>query len=165
MDKNKKFLLSAAGIFISFFFFGLIQEKITKAQYVNPDGSVEKFTYSTSLVITYCSMNYIFSLLILSIVKQEDTTPCMYYSVSGLLYFLAMICSNMALQFISYPTQVIAKSCKPIPVMIFGVLLGKKSYPVRKYFFVGMVVIGVIMFMYKDKKEEKINKAESEGKV
>ena len=44
------------------------------------------------------------------------------------------------------------KSCKPIPVMILGVLLGRKSYPLRKYLFVLLIVAGVAMFMYKDGK-------------
>jgi len=63
-----------------------------------------------------------------------------------------MVCSNMALQFVSYPTQVVGKAGKPIPVMILGVLLGKKVYPMRKYFFVFLVVAGVVIFMYKDGK-------------
>lgn len=108
-----------------------------------------------SLVFVYCCMNYLFSLIITRFIKQEDNTPQVYYAMSGLVYSLAMICSNLALQFVSYPTQVIAKSCKPIPVMIFGVLLGKKSYSLRKYIFVGMVVFGVILFLYKDKKDKK----------
>lgn len=165
MEKNKKFVLAASGIFISFFFFGIIQEKITKTQYVNPDGSTENFSYSMSLVFTYCTTNYILCSIILRIFKVEDSTSQIYYCVTGLIYFLAMICSNLALQFISYPTQVIAKSCKPIPVMIFGVLLGKKSYSYKKYIFIGMIVIGVILFMYKEKKDEKgsVKHKESEG--
>lgn len=47
--------------------------------------------------------------------------------------------------------QVIGKSCKPIPVMILGVLFGNKSYPMAKYLFILTVVLGVAMFMYKDK--------------
>lgn len=58
----------------------------------------------------------------------------------------------MALRYITYPTQVIAKSSKPIPVMLIGVLLAHKRYTVQKYFFVLMIVVGVIMFIYKDGK-------------
>ena len=47
--------------------------------------------------------------------------------------------------------QVVGKSCKPIPVMLLGVLFGRKKYPLLKYFFVFLIVIGVAMFMYKDK--------------
>jgi UDP-galactose transporter B1 len=35
--------------------------------------------------------------------------------------------------------------------MILGVLLGKKSYPFRKYIFVLLIVVGVVLFMFKDK--------------
>ncbi|XP_017877039.1 solute carrier family 35 member B1 isoform X2 [Ceratina calcarata] len=89
---------------------------------------------------------------LMTIMKQqgEDTTPKLYYILSALTYLLAMVCSNMALQFVSYPTQVIGKAGKPIPVIILGVLLGNKVYPPRKYVFVFLVVTGVILFMYKD---------------
>ena len=58
----------------------------------------------------------------------------------------------MALRWITYPTQVIAKSSKPIPVMLIGVLLANKRYRLQKYFFVLMIVVGVIMFIYKEGK-------------
>lgn len=61
-----------------------------------------------------------------------------------------MICSNMSLRWVPYPTQVIGKSAKPIPVMILGVLIGRKHYPLRKYFFIFLIVIGIVLFMYKD---------------
>lgn len=35
--------------------------------------------------------------------------------------------------------------------MILGVLFGNKSYPMAKYLFILTVVLGVAMFMYKDK--------------
>ena len=35
--------------------------------------------------------------------------------------------------------------------MVLGVLFGRKRYPLLKYFFVLLIVIGVSLFMYKDK--------------
>ena len=46
----------------------------------------------------------------------------------------------------------LGKSAKPIPVMILGVLVGRKRYPLLKYVFVMLIVVGVALFMYKDKK-------------
>ena len=46
----------------------------------------------------------------------------------------------------------LGKSAKPIPVMILGVLVGRKKYPLLKYLFVSMIVVGVALFMYKDGK-------------
>lgn len=42
------------------------------------------------------------------------------------------------------------KSCKPIPVMLLGVLIGRKKYSLQKYLFVFMIVTGVALFIYKD---------------
>ncbi|CAD5119163.1 DgyrCDS7801 [Dimorphilus gyrociliatus] len=67
-------------------------------------------------------------------------------------YLGAMLASNHALQFVPYPTQVLGKSVKPIPVMILGVLLAGKRYPLRKYLFIVLIVAGVALFMYKEKK-------------
>lgn len=63
-----------------------------------------------------------------------------------------MVSSNMALRWVAYPTQVVAKAAKPIPVMILGVLIGRKSYSVQKYFFTFIIVLGVVLFMYKEGK-------------
>ena len=68
-----------------------------------------------------------------------------------------MVCGTMALRFIPYPMQVIAKSSKPIPVMLLGVLLAQKRYTVQKYFFVLLIVVGVILFIYDGNKVGKKN--------
>lgn len=83
---------------------------------------------------------------------KEDTTPTKYYAVSALTYLLAMVSSNMALRWVPYPTQVVGKSAKPIPVMILGVLIGRKSYSWTRYACVFTIVVGVILFMFKESK-------------
>ena len=46
----------------------------------------------------------------------------------------------------------LGKSAKPIPVLILGVIFARKRYPVGKFFYVLMIVIGVAMFLFKDDK-------------
>jgi UDP-galactose transporter B1 len=95
--------------------------------------------------------NFIIYAVILTKQSQpsDDKTPRYYYALAAFSNLLSMVSSNMALRWISYPTQVIAKSAKPIPVMLLGVFLAKKSYPFRKYFHTLLIVIGVTIFMYK----------------
>ncbi|XP_026317706.1 solute carrier family 35 member B1 homolog isoform X2 [Hyposmocoma kahamanoa] len=81
---------------------------------------------------------------------EVDNTRIMYYFASAFTYLLGMVSSNMALQWVNYPTQVVGKAAKPIPVMVLGVLLGRKSYPLKKYFFILLIVIGVVLFMFKE---------------
>lgn len=56
------------------------------------------------------------------------------------------------LYLISLTFQVVGKAAKPIPVMVLGVLLGRISYPLKKYLFISLIVIGVILFMFKENK-------------
>jgi UDP-galactose transporter B1 len=76
------------------------------------------------------------------------------FPVCAFTYLAAMLASNEALQHISYPTQVLGKSIKPVPVMIFGVLIARKRYHYLKYVGILMVVLGVVLFMMKDKKSK-----------
>lgn len=63
-----------------------------------------------------------------------------------------MVSSNWALKWVPYPMQVVGKSAKPIPVMLLGVLVGRKSYSLQRYLFVLIIVVGVVLFMFqKDK--------------
>jgi UDP-galactose transporter B1 len=48
--------------------------------------------------------------------------------------------------YVIFPIQVLAKSCKPVPVMIMGAFMGKK-YPLKKYINVFLIVAGVGLFM------------------
>lgn len=96
-----------------------------------------------------------FFVVILQIKSPEaDKTHQGWYAAAAFTYLSAMVCGNMALRWVTYPTQVIAKSSKPIPVMLIGVLLAHKRYTIQKYFFVLMIVVGVIMFIYKDGKSK-----------
>lgn len=149
-----KFLVYAGAIFFCYFIYGMLQEKITRGNY----GDNEKFTCALSLVLVQNVANYVFAQILMMSWKHEvDTTRKMYYFSSALTYLLGMVSSNMALQWINYPTQVVGKAAKPIPVMILGVILGRKSYPLRKYFFVLLIVTGVIFFMFKDSKKASVD--------
>ncbi|KAI5636996.1 UAA transporter family domain-containing protein [Phthorimaea operculella] len=145
-----RFVFYSGAIFMCYFIFAMLQEKITRGKY----GDGEKFTCALSLVLVQCAVNYLFAqILMLSWKHEVDTTRRVYYFSSAMTYLLAMICSNMALQWINYPTQVVGKAAKPIPVMLLGVLIGRKVYPLKKYLFVFLIVVGVVLFMYKDGKK------------
>ena len=75
-----------------------------------------------ALVFSMCVANYLYAVVMSTFVTNEgkDSTPQKYYGISALTYVLAMVFSNKALLWVNYPTQVIGKSCKPIPVMILG---------------------------------------------
>lgn len=52
-----------------------------------------------------------------------------------------------ALNHISYPTMVLGKSCKLVPVMLMNVLLYRRKFALYKYLVVSLVTIGISIFM------------------
>ena len=54
-----------------------------------------------------------------------------------------------ALKYIDYPTQILGKSCKLVPVMALGIVLYGRRYAGKKYLIVLMVTSGVALFSYK----------------
>ncbi|XP_037954653.1 solute carrier family 35 member B1 homolog [Teleopsis dalmanni] len=157
LPEQSRFVIYALGIFLCYFLYGIVQEKITRGRYgteVNEDGSIgARFTYALALVWVQCFCNFIFAKGMLTVKPQkEDTTHIGYYVISALTYLLAMVSSNMALRWVPYPTQVVGKAAKPIPVMILGVLIGRKSYSWIRYTCVFTIVVGVILFMYNESK-------------
>lgn len=78
--------------------------------------------------------------------ETPTTIPPARFAVLGLTSMGSTFCSVRSLRYVIYPIQVLAKSCKPVPVMIMGAFMGKK-YPLRKYLNVVLIVMGVALFM------------------
>ncbi|XP_075033328.1 solute carrier family 35 member B1 isoform X4 [Mixophyes fleayi] len=114
----------------------------------------EKFRFALSLVFVQCVVNAVFAKFLISFFDTKgkaDRTQSWLYAACSLSYLGAMVSSNSALQYVNYPTQVLGKSCKPIPVMLLGVTVLRKKYPLTKYLCVLLIVLGVALFMYKPK--------------
>ncbi|NWH72706.1 S35B1 protein, partial [Piaya cayana] len=141
------------GVFACYFYYGILQESITRGRY-GEGTKQEKFKYALTLVFIQCVINAAFARLLIQFFDpvKADRTRSWLYAACSLSYLGAMVSSNSALQFVSYPTQVLGKSCKPIPVMLLGVTLLRKKYPLAKYLCVLLIVAGVALFLYKPQK-------------
>ncbi|XP_032769064.1 solute carrier family 35 member B1 isoform X1 [Rattus rattus] len=141
------------GVFVCYFYYGILQEKITRGKY-GEGPKQETFTFALTLVFIQCVINAMFAKILIQFfdTARVDRTRTWLYAACSVSYVGAMVSSNSALQFVNYPTQVLGKSCKPIPVMLLGVTLLKKKYPLAKYLCVLLIVAGVALFMYKPKK-------------
>ncbi|XP_027761373.1 solute carrier family 35 member B1 [Empidonax traillii] len=145
--------LCCLGVFACYCCYGILQESITRGRY-GEGAHQEKFRFALTLVFIQCVINAAFAKLLIRLVDaaRVDRTRGWLYGACSLSYLGAMVSSNSALQFVSYPTQVLGKSCKPIPVMLLGVTLLRKKYPPAKYLCVLLIVAGVALFLYKPKK-------------
>ncbi|ORX35042.1 UAA transporter family-domain-containing protein [Kockovaella imperatae] len=61
----------------------------------------------------------------------------------------------LSLRHISYPTMVLGKSCKLIPVMLLNLILYRRRFAMHKYVVVGLVTLGISLFMLFGSKKKK----------
>ncbi len=149
----KTVAVCAFGVFFFYFYYGILQEKLFRQEY-GTEQQKERFEFVITALFLQCFSSCLTAFAALKIQKQptNDVIRGGQFPMLSVFYLGAMLCSNYALKYVSYPTQVIGKSCKPIPIMLLGVLFAGKRYAVQKYFFVAMIVAGVAVFTYKDVK-------------
>lgn len=92
--------------------------------------------------------------------EKKDETHFGLYICAAIVLCLAMVCSYTVLQspfYVPFAVQVVAKSAKPIPVMILGLIIGRKSYSIQHYCFVVLIVIGLVLTIFKEEKSNDNN--------
>ncbi|XP_059354138.1 adenosine 3'-phospho 5'-phosphosulfate transporter 1 [Carassius carassius] len=145
-----KLLFCAVGLQASYLTWGVLQERVMTRSYGagEAEGSGERFRDSQFLVF----MNRILALTVSGLwcvlLKQPRHGAPMYkYSFASLSNILSSWCQYEALKYISFPTQVLAKASKVIPVMLMGKIVSHKSYEYWEYFTAVLISLGVSMFL------------------
>lgn len=113
-----------------------------------PEDEGEKFKDSQFLVF----MNRILALTVsglwcLLFKQPRHGAPMYKYSFASLSNIMSSWCQYEALKYISFPTQVLAKASKVIPVMLMSKLVSHKSYEYWEYFTAVLISMGVSMFL------------------
>ncbi|XP_073666782.1 adenosine 3'-phospho 5'-phosphosulfate transporter 1 isoform X2 [Tursiops truncatus] len=144
-----KLLFCAAGLQVSYLTWGVLQERVMTRSYgATATLPGERFSDSQFLVLMNRVLALMVSGLYCILCKQPRHGAPMYrYSFASLSNVLSSWCQYEALKFVSFPTQVLAKASKVIPVMLMGKLVSRRSYEHWEYLTAGLVSIGVSMFL------------------
>ena len=73
--------------------------------------------------------------------------PFYKYSFCSLSNILSSWFQYEALKYVSFPTQVLAKACKVIPVMLMGKAISGNKYPVFDWFTAAQLGVGTSIFL------------------
>ena len=139
-----KLLIGAAGIFACYAYSATLTEDVYKTRYGEEQ---EKFQYTLLTLLFERGISALVGLLGIMLFGGSGLkVPYMDITYSGVTQSLAMYGSNEALRFVSFPTQVLGKSCKMVPVMAGGVLLGGKKFSALEYLQVALITAGVCIF-------------------
>ncbi|XP_058411274.1 adenosine 3'-phospho 5'-phosphosulfate transporter 2 isoform X2 [Diceros bicornis minor] len=115
-NKLTQFFICVAGVFVFYLIYGYLQELIF---------SMEGFkSYGWYLTLVQFAFYSIFGLIELQLIQDKRRRiPGKTYMIIAFLTVGTMGLSNTSLGYLNYPTQVIFKCCKLIPVMLGGVFI------------------------------------------
>jgi len=131
-------LMCFFGIMGSFILYGIVMEYATSEGRKLHELSLIFITSALYSVTAYIG-RYVRA-------EQPTTVPREKLLILALTSMGSTFTSVRSLRYVIYPIQVLAKSCKPVPVMLMGALMGK-TYHWKKYLNVTVIVIGVALFM------------------
>merc|ERR550537_2020885 len=77
----------------------------------------------------------------------SNTAPLWKYVLISVLNVGASMCQYSALEYVSFPVQMLGKSFKMMPVMVWGMLVAGKSYGATDWLIAGAVTGGVTEFL------------------
>ncbi|XP_037943004.1 adenosine 3'-phospho 5'-phosphosulfate transporter 1 [Teleopsis dalmanni] len=137
------------GLMCSYLTWGVLQEKIMTQEYQNFAGETSHFKDSQFLVFSNRISAFFVALIWLHLrpPPTRHRTPLYKYSYASFSNIMSAWFQYEALKFVNFPTQVLAKSCKIIPVMLMGKIMSKNKYECYEYFTAILISLGMIFFM------------------
>ena len=147
-----KLFFCVAGLQISYLTWGVLQERVMTQGYETKaaDGSTFLVKFKDSQFIVF--MNRILALVVAGIYimltrQPRHTAPLYKYSYSSFSNIMSSWCQYEALKYVSFPTQVLCKASKVIPVMLMGKIVSRKTYPYHEYVVAVLLSVGVSLFL------------------
>lgn len=142
------------GLMISYLTWGLLQEKIMTQEYHSIDANgheqIAHFTDSQFLVFANRFLAFVVALVYLQLKRGtigRHRAPLYKYSYASFSNIMSAWFQYEALKFVNFPTQVLAKSCKIIPVMLMGKIVSRTKYEFYEYITAAMISLGMMFFL------------------
>lgn len=142
-SQTVQFMLCCAAVFVFYLLYGYMQELIFTIKDFKPFG-----WYLTLVQFGYYTIFGIVETKIRGIHKR--CIPMKVYFVLALLTLGTMGFSNSSLEYLNYPTQVIFKSCKLIPVLAGGIIIQGKRYGPLDFLSALLMCVGLTLFTLAD---------------
>ena len=150
-----------SGIYVCFLTWGILQERVSTTPYHAHDDiykvePASKFSHFVFLNFTQAALASSVAFLYVVLMHRARTTAVIKKNLKSslllqycLVAFFGSVASPFgyeALKHVDYPTMILAKSCKLLPVVLMGFLLHRRVFEWYKYLSVALITLGVSMF-------------------
>lgn len=139
-NSTTQFLLCCAGVFVLYILYGYLQELIFSLEEFKSFGwflTLIQFAY-------YTCFGYFERKL--EPTNPQRLIPMRTYALLAFLTLGTMGLSNSSLGYLNYPTQVIFKCCKLVPVLIGSILIQKKKHGALDFLAAILMCVGLTLF-------------------
>jgi solute carrier family 35 (adenosine 3'-phospho 5'-phosphosulfate transporter), member B2 len=144
----RKAIFCAVGLNVTFCIWGLVQERILTQTY-----NGDFFGYSYGLVFLSRLGGLLLSMVLMYYFRVEWVkSPLWEYSFPSVANMLSSWCQYKALEYVTFPVQMLAKAFKIVPVMLVGKFMLNKSY--ESYEYVSAAAIGFGLYLFLDTSED-----------
>jgi UDP-galactose transporter B1 len=135
--------IGAAGIWVSFLYFGYVQEDLL----VYKDAKGDKFVFLWFLQTIEALANVIIGFIGRFFWSPAPKLPAMQlFAITGGAQVAAKYFTSASTTYgLAYPVATLAKSGKMVPVMLGTLLIGNAKYKPRDYAQVGLIVAGTAL--------------------
>merc|ERR1719383_1078580 len=117
--------------------------------YVDSLGNKGRFNDSQFLVFVNRILAFAIALLVIMMRRQpRHKAPLFKYSYCSFSNIMSSWCQYEALKYVSFPTQVLAKASKVIPVMAMGKVVSNKKYEYYEYVVAVLISVGMVAFLF-----------------
>jgi len=136
-------LVYGGGVIATLLVYGLLQEKLMTV----PFGG-ELFVVSAFLVLCNRCANIAYAGSMIAVLGEsfENKAPIWKYMIISLSNVAATTCQYEALKYVSFPVQMLGKSFKMLPVMLWGMAISGKRHSLTDWLVAGAVTMGVTEF-------------------
>ncbi|CAO3595991.1 unnamed protein product [Absidia cylindrospora] len=147
-----RFTVCVVGIYTCFLTWGIVQERVSTTPYGN-ENAPNKFKFFIVLNLVQSLIASLVAYFYMRATRRQihlQSTPYDLYLKYAQVAFFSCIGSPFgyaSLKHIDYPTMILGKSCKLVPVMLMNILIYRRRFPPYKYICVAMITAGVSLFM------------------
>lgn len=147
------------GLQVSYLSWGVLQEKVMTQKYTSSTSEGAYFKDSQFLVFVNRILAFVMATVVIFCSRQpRHKCPLYKYVFCSFSNIMSSWCQYEALKYVSFPSQVLAKASKTIPVMIMGKVVSKTKYEFYEYVTACILSIGMLCFLL-DTGEDKGNNA------
>lgn len=144
LQTHVQFIILSLCVFFFYLLYGITMEHIFRLPGLKQEG-----WYLTLVQFTFYTM-----MAKADMVRNGETRhiPWKTYFALAAATLTTMGMSNASLGYLNYPTQVVFKCCKLIPVLIGGIIIQRKSYGLLDFYAAALMCVGLIIFTLADSK-------------